>query len=129
MPPKEDERRAGLAPLSALFFLSGVSGLVYQVVWFRMLARAFGVTVYAVTTVLVVYMGGLAVGSLLASRFAKKGALLRTYGVLEVLVGIAGALASEAMLWLPPLLHHVWGRSAMRVRARRSFVSSSRASC
>jgi spermidine synthase len=107
MPPETDERRAGLAPLSALFFFSGVSGLVYQVVWFRMLARAFGVTVYAVTTVLVVYMGGLAIGSLVASRFGRKGALLRTYGVLEVLVGLTAALASEAMLWLPSVLRHV----------------------
>jgi hypothetical protein len=33
--------------LLVLFFLSGVSGLIYQVVWFRKVALIFGVTTYA----------------------------------------------------------------------------------
>lgn len=36
-----------LAVLAALFFLSGASALIYQVIWLRMLSLVFGVTVYA----------------------------------------------------------------------------------
>jgi spermidine synthase len=97
-------RSATFPTLATLFFFSGVSGLVYQVVWFRMLARAFGVTVYAVTTVLVVFMAGLAIGSLCAERLVRGRSLLRAYGVLELLVGVTGAAASLVMPLLPELL-------------------------
>ena len=45
------------------FFLSGAAGLIYQVSWVKSLGLIFGHTVYAVTTVLAVFMGGLAMGS------------------------------------------------------------------
>jgi hypothetical protein len=49
--------------LLLLFFLSGISGLIYQVLWLRILSLVFGVTVFAVSTVLASFMAGLAVGS------------------------------------------------------------------
>jgi spermidine synthase len=46
-------RPAGGAGIIVLcFFLSGATGLVYQVVWLRLLGLVFGHTVYATTTVL-----------------------------------------------------------------------------
>ena len=54
--------------IAVLFFGSGVSALIYQTLWLRMLALVFGVTVYAASTVLASFMTGLALGSLLASR-------------------------------------------------------------
>ena len=36
----------------ALFYLSGIAGLIYQVLWLRRLSIVFGVTVYAASTVL-----------------------------------------------------------------------------
>lgn len=33
--------------LAALFFVSGISSLVYQTLWLRLLSLVFGVTVYA----------------------------------------------------------------------------------
>ena len=58
-------RHAGapLAPLLLLFFLSGASALIYQVLWMRLLALVFGVTVHAASTVLAAFMMGLALGS------------------------------------------------------------------
>ena len=53
--------------LALIFLFSGISGLVYEIVWLRMLIRVFGVTIYAVSTVLVVFMGGLALGSFMSS--------------------------------------------------------------
>ncbi len=46
-----------------IFLLSGFTALVYQVAWMKMLSIEFGATVYAATTVLCVFMMGLALGS------------------------------------------------------------------
>src|SRR5262245_50861802 len=59
-----------LLTLAVLFSISGASALIYQVLWLRMLGLVFGVTVYAASTVWAVFMGGLAVGSLIAGRLA-----------------------------------------------------------
>jgi len=40
------------------FFASGAAGLVYQVLWTRQLSLIFGVTTYAVATVLATFSGG-----------------------------------------------------------------------
>lgn len=89
--------------LASLFFLSGVSGLVYQVVWMRMLIRTFGVGVYAVTTVVAIFMAGLAGGSLLVGRWSRtrRLRLLMTYGYIEIAVAVIGALSSVVMGSLP----------------------------
>jgi len=49
--------------LLLLFFLSGAAALIYQIVWTKQLALIFGVTVYATSAVVSVYMAGLALGS------------------------------------------------------------------
>src|SRR3989442_1345697 len=52
-----------------LCFLSGISGLLYEVVWARMLHLLFGDTVLAVSTVLASFMAGLAIGSFWIGRY------------------------------------------------------------
>src|SRR5436190_15117445 len=91
-------------PLLLLFLLSGASGLVYEVVWLRMLIRVFGISVHAVSTIIVAFMGGLALGGLLANRaFRGRSELLRAYAVIEVLIALAAIVSTEAMLGaLPP---------------------------
>ena len=51
-----------LAGVVACFFLSGATGLVYEVLWIRMLGMVFGHTVFAITTVLTAFMAGLGLG-------------------------------------------------------------------
>ncbi|HWQ15047.1 MAG TPA: spermine synthase, partial [Roseiflexaceae bacterium] len=53
-----------------LFFLTGLSGLVYEVAWFRLLSLTLGVSVYAASAVLTAFMGGLALGSWAFGRIA-----------------------------------------------------------
>ncbi|CAA9214257.1 MAG: hypothetical protein AVDCRST_MAG77-110 [uncultured Chloroflexi bacterium] len=91
-------RQSLLLPvLLALFFGSGVSGLIYELVWLRHLTLVFGVTVYAVSTVLSAFMGGLALGGFLASRVADRIARpLRAYGVLEIGIGLSALLTPPA---------------------------------
>ncbi len=85
-------------PVFALFFLSGVAGLIYQVLWLRRLSVIFGVTVYAASTVLAAYMAGLAIGSLLAGGVLRRRVgPLQAFGLAEILVGVTG-LASPMLL-------------------------------
>lgn len=58
--------------ISVIFFFSGLSALVYQLLWMRHLGFIFGNTVYATATVLFAFMGGLAIGSHLFGRFAER---------------------------------------------------------
>ena len=82
--------------MAALFFVSGLCGLIYQVLWLRQLALVFGVTIYAASTVLAGFMAGLALGSVLAGRYVDRSRNpLLWYGIAEVLVGLS-ALATPA---------------------------------
>ena len=56
-----------------LFFLSGACGLVYEVVWMRMLTLVFGATAFATSTILASFFAGLALGSALSALFAIEG--------------------------------------------------------
>jgi spermidine synthase len=79
--------------LVAIFFLSGAAGLVYEVVWSRQLSLTFGVTTYAVATVLATFMGGLALGSWLLGRAADRWANpLLAYALLEAGIGVYALL-------------------------------------
>lgn len=94
-------RGSGLiATLAILFFLSGVSALIYQVLWLRMLGWVFGVTVYAASSVWATFMAGLAVGSFAAGRLADRiRQPLRWFAAAEILIGIT-ALGTPVMLRL-----------------------------
>ncbi|MCD4690593.1 fused MFS/spermidine synthase, partial [bacterium] len=86
------------------FFFSGFSGLVYEVVWARLLERVMGASVYSITTVLTVYMAGLGLGSFLAGRFIdRRRDPLRVYGVLEGAIGVSCVLVPVLLALLAPV--------------------------
>ncbi|MCS7001491.1 MAG: fused MFS/spermidine synthase, partial [Dehalococcoidia bacterium] len=90
--------------LGASLLLTGASGLIYQVVWFRLLGLSFGVTVHATSAVLAAFMAGLALGSLLAARFSDRMRQpLRWYGVAEIVIGVLGLLSLPLLDLLTPL--------------------------
>jgi len=74
--------------VSLLFVVSGIAGLVYQVVWFKYLSLFLGNTTYAQMTVLATFLGGLALGNYL---FGKKSDSfdnpVRIYSLLELFIG------------------------------------------
>ena len=49
--------------LHLFFFCSGISGLLYQVVWVRQFGNVYGNTVYSASIVVAIFMLGLGVGS------------------------------------------------------------------
>jgi MFS family permease len=62
-----------------LFFFSGVSGLIYEVIWVRMFGNLFGNTIYSAAIVTSVFMLGLGVGSYFAGIWL--GSLAGGYSV------------------------------------------------
>src|SRR5437879_13894761 len=73
---------------SVLFVLSGTTGLIYELLWVRVLFQSFGSTIQSVTTVVAAYMGGLGLGAWLFGRIADRSqrpAVL--YGWLEIAIG------------------------------------------
>jgi spermidine synthase len=87
------------------FFLSGMCGLIYEVVWVRLFGLVVGVTIYSFTTVLVAFMSGLALGGYLGGRYADKTTRnpLRVYGILELAVGIYALIIPFLIKALEPL--------------------------
>ena len=113
-----------------VFFASGISGLMYEVVWLRMLARVTGVTIYATATVLAAFMAGLALGSFFLGRLIdKRQDALRIYAGLEFLVAIAALLVPVIFSVSVPLYQYVYRVSGESlaitavVRAVVSFLS------
>lgn len=75
------------------FIFSGATGLIFEVLWARMLGLVFGATTLAVSTVLAAFMGGLALGSTVAGRIgARLMRPLRTYGLIEIAIAIYALL-------------------------------------
>jgi spermidine synthase len=71
------------------FFGSGSTGLIYEIVWTRMLGLIFGNTVHAITTVLAAFFAGLALGSALFGRVSDRWRRpLALYALLEVGIGL-----------------------------------------
>lgn len=75
------------------FFMTGFSALVYQVAWSRMLHLIFGVTLFAVATVVISFMAGLFAGNIAAARLtATVRRPLSFYAAAELAVGLYGLL-------------------------------------
>jgi spermidine synthase len=101
----------------ALFFLSGLSALIYEVSWLRVLALTFGNTTEATTCVLSVFLAGLALGSWLGGKLADRPGqeLLLFYGKLELLIAVLAPLISVLVFLSPklfvPVCHLLHGHS------------------
>jgi predicted membrane-bound spermidine synthase len=73
----------------ALFTVSGFAGLIYESIWSHYLKLFLGHAAYAQTLVLAIFMGGMAIGSWLVSRYTQRiRKLLLGYAIAELGVGV-----------------------------------------
>src|SRR2546427_6436187 len=78
--------------LYVIFFLSGATGLVYEVIWVRLTGLIFGNTSQAISTVLGAFMAGVALGRWkLGEKADRTDNPLRLDGLLEVGIGPSAA--------------------------------------
>jgi spermidine synthase len=90
-----------------LFCASGVSGLLYEVAWTRLLHLLFGDTVLATSTVLAAFMAGLALGSYASGRrIDRQQRVLPIYAGLELSIGLTALLLPLVLEAITPL--YVW---------------------
>jgi spermidine synthase len=93
------------------FILSGATGLIYEVLWARMLGLVFGATTVAISTVLAAFMGGLAIGSALAGRIGAKIARpIRAYGILEIGIAIYALAVPFIFALVDDLYFVLWNK-------------------
>lgn len=72
-------------------FLTGVSALIYQVVWQRLLTRLLGAETLATSIVLAVFLVGLSLGYLLSGWLSTRlKNAMKGYAILEAITGIWG---------------------------------------
>ncbi|HEV8137492.1 MAG TPA: fused MFS/spermidine synthase, partial [Pyrinomonadaceae bacterium] len=101
--------QAAIILIGLCFVFSGATGLIYEVLWSRMLGLVFGATTLAVSTVLAAFMGGLALGSALAGRFGSRiKRPLSAYGWLEIGVAIYAILVPLLFRWVDHLYVVIW---------------------
>ena len=76
--------RSAAIGLAVALFLTGASGLVYQVLWSRYLGLLLGSSAVAIVVVLAAFMGGLAIGSWVFGRLSDRPiSRLTLYGWLD----------------------------------------------
>jgi spermidine synthase len=70
--------------LVTLYFLSGLTGIAYEVLWVRMLSLQFGVSIFGVVITVAAFMAGLGFGSLSGAWFSRHTARpLMLFALLE----------------------------------------------
>ena len=88
-----------LTLLYAVFVLSGAAGLMYESIWARYLGLFVGHSAYAQVIVLVIFMGGMSAGALLAGeRSAKLKSPLLWYAGVELAAGLIGLVFHDAFV-------------------------------
>jgi predicted membrane-bound spermidine synthase len=81
--------RIPAAAFFALFTVSGFAGLIYESIWSHYLKLFLGHAAYAQTLVLAIFMGGMALGAWLVSRFTLRiPDLLKGYAIAELGIGL-----------------------------------------
>ena len=104
--------------LFVLFFLSGISGLIYQVVWVREFGNVLGATIQTTSLVVAIFMLGLGCGSFILGRWSDRRyqhapeSLLRAYGIVELIIAGLGMAVAVVL----PRLHALAAVSSSYVR-------------
>ena len=96
------------------FFLSGLTSLIYEILWTRMIVKIIGAAPFAVSIVLTVFMAGLGLGSLLAARtidrIAHPARLVKIYGTLELIVGLYALVVPLLLAIFEPVYSVIYNR-------------------
>jgi len=87
------------------FALSGMTALIYEIVWTRPLQLIFGSTIYAVSTILTTFFIGFALGAFIIRNYAdRKENPLKIFGFLQLGIGLYGLI----ILWLFSILTPIY---------------------
>jgi predicted membrane-bound spermidine synthase len=99
-----ENKKTRAVSMYLLFFLSGISGLIYEVIWVRVFGNFFGNTIYSAALVTSVFMLGLGIGSYAAGVWsdrryygAKALEFFRVYGRVEIGIAVSAAFIAQVL--------------------------------
>lgn len=97
--------------LLILFGISGMTALIYEIIWIRPLSLVFGTTMYAVSTIVASFILGLAIGSWVAGRYSDRLTNpIKYYAFIQIAVGFFGILLLPVFDLMPKMyveLYHM----------------------
>lgn len=122
-----------MSPLAAyaLFTASGFAGLIYESIWTQYLKLYLGHAAYAQSLVLIVFMGGMAIGAALCARMSERLTRpLITYAMVEAAVGVLalgfheiyGLTADWSYGTLLPMVSDEWAVTAARFAMAAALI-------
>jgi spermidine synthase len=91
--------------LFVIFSISGFSGLIYESIWTHYLKLVLGHAAHSQTLVLILFMGGMAIGAWLVSRKSEtvKNPVI-AYAIIELIIGVLGLLFHQVFITSQSLL-------------------------
>lgn len=126
--PPITERGLKLVGLSVLilFLFSGMTGLLYEIIWSRMIVKVIGAAPFAISIVLTVFMGGLGLGSYIAGRYIdqikKPGQLLQLYGLLEIAIGTCAFILPGLINASQPIFSSIYSQTSDHLLIFNIFI-------
>ncbi len=92
-----------------VFFLSGFSALLYQVVWQRTLFTIYGTNVESVAMIVTAFMLGLGIGSLAGGELSRvnRWPILLLFASIELCIGLFGAASLPLFQWIGRFTLHM----------------------
>ncbi len=91
------------------FIFSGMAALIYEVTWIRPLQFILGSTIYTISIIFSSFMGGLALGSWIISKYIEKiKDLPYVYALFETAIGIYGILLLSIFNILPKIYNSIY---------------------
>jgi len=90
--------------LYGIFFISGITALIYEITWMRIISRILGSTTLAGTLILAAFFSGLALGAWLLGKFVDRyGKALLVYCCIEVSLGVYAFYSVTIFEWFDSL--------------------------
>src|SRR5213595_1134139 len=115
----------------ALFTISGFSGLIYESIWSHYLKLFLGHAAYAQSLVLMIFMGGLAIGSWLVARLSQHWrSPLLWYALVEGVIGVLAlvfhktfvSMSDTFYLSILPTIDSVWLGQLLKWSAAAALI-------
>lgn len=95
--------------LLVAFVLSGIAALIYELTWIRPLQFLLGSTTYTISIIFAAFMGGLALGSVIITKYIDKiEDLPSTYALMELGIGLYGVLLLSLFNILPNIYNKIY---------------------
>jgi len=89
--------------------MSGMTALIYEIIWVRPLSLIFGTTIYAISTIVASFILGLAIGSWLSGKFTDRlNNPIKYFAFVHLGIGFYGVLLLPIFGLLPGLYQEVY---------------------